>query len=75
MISVQTWYGVIDKNNLILHIPAYTIKHYHANIHRALAYAVRMDMVLTNESEKTERPKLEKYEANFYNEKELERLF
>ncbi len=52
-----------------------TIKHYHANIHRALAYAVRMDMVLTNESEKTERPKLEKYEANFYNEKELKRLF
>lgn len=34
-----------------------------------------MNLVTVNESEKTERPKLEKHEATFYNEKELAQLF
>ena len=54
---------------------ANTIKHYHANIHKALKYAVKMGYLTCNESEKTDRPKLDKYEATFYNSKELERLF
>ncbi|MBR1753033.1 MAG: site-specific integrase, partial [Ruminococcus sp.] len=54
---------------------ANTVKHYHANIHKALKYALKMNLVSCNESEKTERPKLEKFEATFYNAKELERLF
>ena len=56
-------------------ITANTIKHYHANIHKALKYAVKIGLVSCNESEKTDRPKLDKYEATFYNSKELERLF
>ena len=56
-------------------ITANTIKHYHANIYKALKYAVKIGLISSNESEKTDRPKLDKYEATFYNSKELERLF
>ena len=56
-------------------ISANTIKHYHANIHKALKYAIKMNLLTVNESEKTERPKMEKFEAMFYNEHELGRLF
>ena len=56
-------------------ITANTIKHYHANIHKALKYAVKIGLISCNESEKTDRPKLDKYEATFYNSKKLERLF
>ncbi|HPY84592.1 MAG TPA: site-specific integrase [Ruminococcus flavefaciens] len=56
-------------------VTANTIKHYHANIHKALKYAVKIGLISCNESEKTDRPKLDKYEATFYNSKELERLF
>lgn len=56
-------------------LSANTIKHYHANIHKALKYAVKVNLVDVNESEKTELPKLERYDAVFYNKKELERLF
>ena len=56
-------------------LSANTIKHYHANIHKALKYAVKMDLITVNESEKTERPKMEKFEAMFYNEHELGLLF
>ena len=51
------------------------IKHYHANIHKSLKYAVKMDLITVNESEKTEHPKMEKFEAMFYNEQELGLLF
>ncbi len=54
---------------------ANTVKHYHANIHRALEYAIKMDLIKVNESEKTERPRLDKFEATFYNANELEVLF
>lgn len=54
---------------------ANAIKHYYADIHKALQYALKMNLVNCNESEKTERPKLQKYEATFYKPKELEKLF
>lgn len=56
-------------------LSANTIKHYHANIHKSLKYVVKMDLITVNESEKTERPKMEKFEAMFYNEQELGLLF
>lgn len=52
-----------------------TVKHYHANIHKALKYAVKMDLLDRNVSDKVELPKIEKYEATFYNKEELDRLF
>ncbi len=56
-------------------LTANTIKHYHANIHKALEYAVKMDILPSNVSEKTDRPKLDKFEATFYNKEELQQLF
>ena len=51
-----------------------TIKHYHANIHKALKYAVKMDMLDSNPADKVELPKIEKFKANFYNKDELNKL-
>ena len=52
-----------------------TIKHYHANIHKALKYAVKMDLLNSNPADKVELPKIEKFKANFYNKEELDKLF
>lgn len=52
-----------------------SVKHYHANIHKALKYAVKMDMLDVNVADKVELPKIQKFEANFYNKDELEQLF
>ena len=65
----------LSKPTIAEGLTANTIKHYHANIHKALKYAVKIGLISCNESEKTDRPKLDKYEATFYNSKELERLF
>ena len=34
-----------------------TVIHYHANIHKALKYAVKMDLIPFNPADKVERPK------------------
>jgi len=52
-----------------------TVKHYHANIHKALKYAVKMDLIPSNPADKVDLPKVEKYRANFYTKKELDLLF
>ena len=51
-----------------------TIKHLHANIHRALKYGVKMDLLDCNVSEKVDLPKVEKFEASFCNKEELEEI-
>ncbi|MDE7098163.1 MAG: site-specific integrase [Ruminococcus sp.] len=70
-LQIQQFYN--DKYNGGL--TANTIKHYHANIHKALKYAIKMDLFPNNPSEKTELPKLKKFQANFYNAEELEEFF
>lgn len=37
--------------------------HEHANIHKALKYAVKMDLIPFNPADKVERPKKQKYTA------------
>lgn len=51
-----------------------TVKHYHANIHKALKYAVKMDLLIANPADKVELPKLEKYRASFYSKEEINKL-
>ncbi|MCR5074905.1 MAG: site-specific integrase [Ruminococcus sp.] len=51
-----------------------TVKHYHANLHKALKYAVKMDMLDANPADKVELPKLEKFRANFYSKEEINQL-
>lgn len=48
--------------------------HYHAIIHSALKYAVKMDLIPFNPADKVERPKKQRYIADYYRQEELERL-
>ena len=52
-----------------------SVIHEHANIHKALKYAVQMDLIPYNPADKVERPKKQKYVASYYTAKELEELF
>ncbi len=56
-------------------ISANSVIHEHANIHKALKYAMKMDLILTNPADKIERPKKEKYLASYYTSEELYKLF
>ena len=56
------------------HVSANTIHHYHANIHKALAYAVKTERLLRNPADKVELPKKQKHIANFYSADELRTL-
>ena len=51
------------------------IGHEHANIHKALKYAVKMDLIPFNPADKVERPKKQKYIADYYRLDELKKLF
>lgn len=56
-------------------VSANTVIHYHAIIHRALKYAVKMDMIPTNPADRIERPKKERFVGNFYDSNEVNTLF
>ena len=56
-------------------VKATTVIHDHAVIHRALKYAVKMDMIPVNPADKVERPRKEAFQASFYDRNELNRLF
>lgn len=48
-------------------VSASTVIHEHANIHKALKYAVKMDLIPYNPADKVERPKKQKYIADYHN--------
>ncbi len=52
-----------------------TVILYHANIRKALNYAVQTDLIPNNPAIKVGRPKAEQYIASYYNEEELNNLF
>ena len=56
-------------------VTANTVIHYHANIRKALQYAVKADMIISNPADKIERPKVAKYHGSFYDSTEMNRLF
>lgn len=56
-------------------VKASSVIHYHAIIHRALKYAVKIDVLAVSPADKVERPKKEPFKASFYDSKEMERLF
>ena len=56
-------------------VSANTVIHEHANIHKALQYAVRMNLIQYNPADNVERPKKEKFIAGYYRQEELEQLF
>lgn len=56
-------------------LKATSVLRLHANLHKALKYAVRLDLIPGNPVDKVERPKPEKYMAAYYTAEELEQLF
>lgn len=56
-------------------VSASTVIHYHANIHKALKYAVKIDLIDTNPADKVERPKRDHYVGSFYDADEINALF
>lgn len=56
-------------------LKATSVLRQHANLHKALKYAVRLDLIPGNPVDKVERPKPEKYMASYYTAEEMEQLF
>ena len=52
-----------------------SVIHYHANIHKALKYAVKIDLIDVNPADKVERPKKGRYGGSFYDADEVNALF
>jgi len=52
-----------------------TVVKYHANIRKALDYAVQTDLIPNNPAIKVGRPQQEQFIADYYNEDELNNLF
>ena len=67
---VQEFYQYLTDEGL----SGNTILHYHANIRKALQYAVKTDLISTNPADKIVKPKKEPYIADFYSKEEVKTL-
>lgn len=56
-------------------VSASSVIHYHANIHKALKYAVKLDLISVNPADKVERPKKDRFVGSFYDADEINKLF
>ena len=52
-----------------------TVIRRHANVRKALQHAFQLDLIKSNPADKIERPKQEKFNASYYTEEELIKLF
>ena len=68
--DIQTFYS-----DQLRRVTANSVIHYHANIHKALKYAVKVDLIPTNPADKVERPKVGRYVGSFYDTNEVQKLF
>lgn len=60
--DIQEFYQYLIENGL----SGNTVKHYHANIRKALQYAVKTDVIISNPADKVELPKIDPYNAKHY---------
>lgn len=68
-------YHIQEFYNMRLHtVSANTVKHYHANIHKALSYAVKMGRLRKNPADNVELPEIKKRVADYYTTSELRQL-
>lgn len=56
-------------------VKASSVIHYHANIHKALKYAVKIELIDSNPADKVERPKQDRFVGSFYDSEEVQKLF
>ena len=68
--DIQAFYDEKRKS-----VSANTVIHYHANIHKALDMAVKLELIPNNPSDHVELPKKARFVGNFYNSDELNELF
>ena len=68
--DIQTFYMEQLKR-----VKANSVIHYHANIHKALKYAVKIELIDSNPADKVERPKKDRFVGSFYDSDEVQRLF
>ena len=68
--DIQTFYTEQLKR-----VKANSVIHYHANIHKALKYAAKIDLIATNPADKVERPKKDRFVGSFYDSTEVQKLF
>ena len=55
-------------------VKANSVIHYHANIHKALKYAVKIDLIPTNPAAKVKRPKKNEFKGSYYSAEEIHAL-
>lgn len=70
-IHIQDFYEYLSEDGLC----ANSIIHIHATIRKALQHAVKTELIDSNPADKTDRPRIQKYQASFYNKDELDKLF
>ena len=69
---IQDYYTYEMK---VLGNSANTVVHRHANLHRALKYAVKIDLLDTNPVDKVDRPKKNHFEGEILSKDEIKELF
>lgn len=68
---IQGFYDYLEQT---YDIKGNTIKRYHANIHKALEDAIRLELIENNVASHIQPIKVDQYIANYYNESELKQL-
>lgn len=71
-LDIEQFYAYCQNE---LKLKGSTIQHFHANIHKALKFALRHKLIAQNPMECVERPKAQKFSGAFYTAGELEQLF
>ena len=59
----------------VRNVKARSVIGYHANIRKALKYAVDTDLIISNPADKVQRPKVQKFIGKFYDIDEVNELF
>lgn len=69
---IQEFYDHLQETDNLKYI---TVKRYHANIHKALEDAIRMELIENNPASHIKHKKVEQHIAQYYNAEELKKLF
>lgn len=69
-LHIKQFYNVLTKT-----VSKNTIVHYHANIRKALQNAYLLDLIPNNPADKVEKPKVKRFESQYYDEEDFRELF
>lgn len=70
-IDIKRFYNSLQDKGL----SANTVKHHHANIHKCLDYAVKMNLISINAADRVDLPKIDKFKTKTYSDKQLFKLW